>query len=112
MAESETVYGLDRAKFEGFGKYKLDIERKVNEIMEMTKKEYPNMDNYLLWLCSVDYVLEEMGLKKDSDEGTQMFEKYLKERKTFIYNTVRVEDGGVIKSEYNVLQELSGPEEE
>ena len=38
MAESETVYGLDRAKFEGFGKYKLDIERKVNEIMEMTKK--------------------------------------------------------------------------
>ena len=111
MAESETVYGLDRAKFEGFGKYKLDIERKVNEIMEMTKKEYPNIDNYLLWLCSVDYVLEEMGLKKDSDEGTQMFEKYLKERKTFIYNTVMVEDVDKITSEYNVLQQVSGPED-
>jgi hypothetical protein len=33
-------------------------------------------------------------------------EKYLKERKTFIYNTVNVEDGDVIKSEYNVLQEV------
>ena len=112
MAESETVYGLDRAKFEGFGKYKLDIERKVNEIMEMTKKEYPNIDNYLLWLCAVDYVLEEMGLKKDSDEGTQMFEKYLKERKTFIYNNVKVEEGDKITSDYNVLQQVSGPTED
>jgi hypothetical protein len=112
MAESETVYGVDRAKFEGFGKYKLDIETKVNDILELTKKEYPNVDNYLLWLCAVDYVLEEMGLKKDSDEGTQLYEKYLKERKTFIYNTVRIEEDDKIKSEYNVLQELSGPEEE
>ena len=64
MAESDTVYGLDRAKFEGFGKYILDIENRVNDILELTKKEYPNVDNYLLWLCAVDYVLEEMGLKK------------------------------------------------
>ena len=49
MAESETVYGLDRAKFKGFGKYKLDIENRVNDILELTKKEYPNVDNYLLW---------------------------------------------------------------
>ncbi len=81
MSESETIYGVDRAKFEGFGTYKLDIENRVNEILELTKKEYPNVDNYVLWLCAVDYVLEEMGLKKDSDEGTQMYEKYLNERK-------------------------------
>ena len=112
MAESETVYGLDRAKFEGFGKYKLDIESRVNEILELTKKEYPNEDNYLLWLCAVDYVLEEMGLKKETDEGTQLYEKYLKERKTFIYNNVKVEDGDKIKSEYNVLHEISGPTED
>ena len=53
---------MDRAKFEGFGTYKLPIEERVNEIMEATKKEYPNVDNYLLWLCAVDYVLEEKGL--------------------------------------------------
>ena len=112
MAESETVYGLDRAKFEGFGKYKLDIENRVNDILELTKKEYPNVDNYLLWLCAVDYVLEEMGLKKETDEGTQLYEKYLKERKTFIYNTVKVEDVDKITSEYNVLQQVDGPTED
>jgi hypothetical protein len=61
----KTIYDVDRAKFEGFGTYKLPIEERVNEIMEATKKEYPNVDNYLLWLCAVDYVLEEKGLKKE-----------------------------------------------
>ena len=60
----KTIYDCERAKFEGFGTYKLPIEERVNEIMEATKKEYPNVDNYLLWLCAVDYVLEEKGLKK------------------------------------------------
>ncbi len=64
-----------------------------------------------MWRCAVDYVLEVIGLKKDSDEGMQMYEKYLKERKTFIYNTVKVEDGDKITSEYNVLEKISGPEE-
>jgi hypothetical protein len=112
MAECETVYGVERAKFKGFGEYKIPIENRVNEILELTKKEYPNVDNYLLWLCAVDYVLDEMGLKKDSDEGTQLYEKYLKERKTFIYNTVSVEDGDTIKSDYNVIQEVDGPTED
>jgi len=60
----KTIYDVERAKFNGFGTYKLPIEERVNEIIEATKKEYPNMDNYLLWLCAVDYVLEEKGLKK------------------------------------------------
>jgi len=60
--------------------------------MEMTKKEYPTMDNYLLWVCAVDYVLEEKGLKKDNISGLNMYEEYVKQRKTFIYNTVKVED--------------------
>ncbi len=55
----KTICDVERAKFEGFGTYKLPIEERVNEIIEATKKEYPNVDNYLLWLCSVDYVLEE-----------------------------------------------------
>jgi ATP-dependent protease ClpP protease subunit len=53
-----------------------------------------------------------MGLKKESDEGTQMYEKYLKERKIFIYNNVSVESGETIKNEYNVLQEFEGPSED
>ena len=102
----KTIYDVERAKFEGFGTYKLPIEERVNEIIEATKKEYPNVDNYLLWLCAVDYVLEEKGLKKDNDDGIKMYEEYMKERKIFIYNSVKVEEDDVIKYDYNVLQEV------
>ena len=48
MSELQTIYDCERAKFNGFGTYKLPIEERVNEIMEITKKEYPTIDNYLL----------------------------------------------------------------
>ena len=95
MTELETIYDCERAKFTSFGTYTLPIEERVNEIIEMTKKEYPTMDNYLLWLCAVDYVLEEKGLKKDNGvnaNGANMYEEYIKQRKTFIYNNITVED--------------------
>ena len=102
----KTIYDVERAKFEGFGTYKLPIEERVNEIIEVTKKEYPTMDNYLLWLCAVDFVLEEKGLKKDNEDGVKMYEEYVKQRKTFIYNNVRVEEDDKIKYDYNVLQQV------
>jgi hypothetical protein len=98
----KTIFDVERAKFEGFGTYKLPIEERVNEIIEVTKKEYPTMDNYLLWLCAVDFVLEEKGLKKDNEDGVKMYEEYVKQRKTFIYNNVRVEEDDKIKYDYNV----------
>ena len=102
----KTIYDCERAKFERFGTYKLPIEERVNEILEATKKEYPNVDNYYLWVCAVDCVLEEKGLKKDNDDGVKMYEEYMKERKTFINNTVKVVEDDVIKYDYNVLQEV------
>ena len=87
-----SVFDVERAKFEGFGTYKLPIEERVNEIMEAIKKEYPNIDNYLLWVCAVDYVLEEKGLKKDKEDGLKLYEQYVNQRKIFIYNTVKIED--------------------
>lgn len=98
---SETVFDVPRAKFEGFGTYKLPIEERVNELIEMVKKEYPTMDNYLIWLCAVDFVLEEKGLKKDNENGAKMYEEYIKQRKTFIYNSVKVEDNEKITYDYN-----------
>ncbi len=75
--------------------------------METAKKEYPNMDNYLLWLCAVDYVLEEKGLKKENEDGIKMYKEYVKEkRKIFMYNTVRIQDDDVMKYDDNVLQEF------
>ena len=87
-----SVFDVERAKFEGFGTYKLPIEERVNEIMEATKKEYPNIDNYLLWVCAVDCVLEEKGLKRDNEDGFKLYEQYVNQRKIFIYNTVKIED--------------------
>ena len=95
MSELQTIYDCERAKFNGFGTYKLPIEERVNEIMEMTKKEYPTIDNYLLWVCAVDHVLEEKGLKKENENGVKMYEEYVKQRKTFIYNTVHVEENNI-----------------
>ena len=59
-----------------------------------------------MWLCAVDYVLEEKGLKKDNEEGVKMYEEYVKQRKIFIYNTVKIQEDDVIKYGYNVLQEV------
>ena len=54
----------------------------------MTKLEYPQIDNFFLWLISVDFVMEELGIKNDTDLGKSLYEDFLKERKTFIYNSV------------------------
>ena len=80
----KTIYDVERAKFDGFGTYKLPIEERVNEIIEATKKEYPNMDNYLLWLCAVDYVLEEKGLKKIMMKGLKCM-KNISKKERYLY---------------------------
>ena len=48
------------------------------------------------------------GLKKDNDDGVKMYEEYVKQRKIFIYNTVKVQDDDVIKYDYNVLPARGG----
>ena len=53
------------------------------------------------------YVLQIMYQKKrDNDDGVKMYEEYLEQRKTFIYNSVKVVEDDVIKYDYNVLQEV------
>ena len=37
-----------------------------------------------------------------------MYEEYLEQRKTFVYNTVKVEENDVIKYDYNVLPARGG----
>ena len=80
-------------KFKGFGEYNNDIlkehEKRINELIELTKNEFPDVDNYFIWLCAVDYVMEELGLKKDTlDIGKNQYEQYLNERDKLIYNSV------------------------
>ena len=88
------VYGYEQAKFQGFGSYgKYVIEERVNEIVEATKKEFPNIENYMIWLMATDYVLiDELKININEDEGKKIHNNFLKERNNFIYNSVKLCD--------------------
>ena len=105
--EEKTVFDYERAKFK-LGEYKLPIEDRVNEIVEACKKEYPNLDLYLLFIATVDYILtEELKIEKtDNDEGKKMYEGYLKQRKIFQYDAVQIcgSDGKVLPIEVDENQ--------
>lgn len=92
--DDKTVYGHERNKFKGFGEYTNQIlkdnEKRINELVEMTKLEYPQTDNYFIWLCACDFVMEELGIKNESELGKSLYEDFLKERKTTLYNSVQL----------------------
>ena len=60
------LYGYQRNKFKGFGEYTnqllKDNEGRINDLIELTKQEYPTIDNYLIWLAAVDYMMEELNI--------------------------------------------------
>ena len=90
---NETVYGYERNKFKGFGEYTNELlkehEGRINDLVELTKQEYPTIDNYLIWLCAVDYMMEELNLKKENS-GKNMYDDFLKERNLlyFLFNII------------------------
>ena len=92
--DNKTVYGYKKNKFTGFGDYSHELlkenEGRINELVELTKQEFPTMDNYFIWLCAVDYMMEELNIKNDTSSGKSMFDECLKERNTFIYNSVEL----------------------
>ena len=91
---NETVYGYERNKFKGFGEYTNELlkehEGRINDLVELTKQEYPTIDNYLIWLCAVDYMMEELNIKTGNSSGKSMYDDFLKERNKFIYNSVEL----------------------
>jgi hypothetical protein len=92
--DNNTIYNYPRNKFKGFGEYEnpilKDNEARINELVEMTKKEYPTIDNYLIWLMAVDYMMEELGIKEDKNIGKSLYEESLRERNKLIYDSVQL----------------------
>ena len=90
----KTVYGYEKNKFKGFGEYSNEIlkenEGRINELVELTKQEYPTIDSYFIWMAAVDYMMEELNIKKDTDEGKSMYDNFLKERNKTVYNSVEL----------------------
>ena len=93
--DPDKVFTYERAKFTGFGTYdKYDINDRVNELMEQCKKQYPNLDNYLLWISTVDYILkEELKVETISHEqANEWYENFMKERDKREYQSVQLLD--------------------
>ena len=92
--DNKTVYGYEKNKFKGFGEYNNELlkenEGRINELVELTKKEFPTIDCYFIWMSAVDYMMEELKIKKDSESGKQFYEDFLKERNKLIYNSVEL----------------------
>ena len=63
MTETEKIEleHLTYNKFNGLGEYNNEIlkqnEKRINELVEQCKKEYPNIIHYFLWICACDFVL-------------------------------------------------------
>ena len=53
-------------------------ENRVNELVELSLKQFPNVDKYLIWVCAVDYVMkEEMKLNIDDEDIKLKWMKYI-----------------------------------
>jgi hypothetical protein len=50
------------------------------------------MDNYLIWLLAVDYMMEELNIKVDNTSGKQLYEDSMKERNKTLYNSVELKE--------------------
>ena len=91
--DNKTVYGYEKNKFKGFGEYNNDLlkenEGRINELVELTKQEYPTIDNYFIWMAAVDYLMEELNIKNDTN-GKSLYDDFLKERNKTVYNSVEL----------------------
>ena len=50
------------------------------------------MDSYLIWICAVDYMIEELNIKVDNSSAKQLYEDSMKERNKTLYNSVELKE--------------------
>ena len=70
-------------------------EKRVNELVELSLKEFPYTDKYLIWVCAVDYVMrEEMKLNiDDEDVKTKVDEIYnSRNENKYIFENITLKD--------------------
>jgi hypothetical protein len=47
----------------------------LTSLIEVCKQAYPDVDPYIIWVYSMDYLLNEQGIYGDKNEGQKLFEK-------------------------------------
>jgi len=52
----------------------VDNER-LTQLMELCKQEYPDIDPFIIWVYSMDHLLNEQGIYGDEKEGQKLYEQ-------------------------------------
>jgi hypothetical protein len=52
----------------------VDKER-LTQLIELCKQEYPDIDPYIIWVYSMDYLLNEQGIYGDKIEAQKLYEQ-------------------------------------
>ena len=52
----------------------VDNER-LTQLIELCKQEYPDIDPYIIWLYSMDYLLNEQGIYGDKIEAQKLYDQ-------------------------------------
>ena len=47
----------------------------LNVLMDACKQEYPDIDPYIIWVYSMDYLLNEQGVYGDEKQAQELYEK-------------------------------------
>ena len=58
----------------------VDNER-LTQLIELCKQEYPDIDPYIIWVYSMDYLLNEQGIYADEKIAQQLYEQARSELK-------------------------------
>ena len=52
----------------------VDNER-LTQLIELCKQEYPDIDPYIIWVYSMDYLLNEQGIYGDEKVAQKLYEQ-------------------------------------
>ena len=52
----------------------IDNER-LTQLIEVCKHEYPDIDPFIIWVYSMDYLLNEQGIYGDKIEAQKLYEQ-------------------------------------
>ena len=52
----------------------VDNER-LTQLIELCKQEYPDIDPFIIWVYSMDYLLNEQGIYGDKIEAQKLYEQ-------------------------------------
>jgi hypothetical protein len=47
----------------------------LTSLIEVCKQAYPDIDPYIIWVYSMNYLLNEQGIYGDKNEGQKLYEK-------------------------------------